>query len=386
MNDYIIIGAGIAGLYMAYKLKKENPGIKILILEKENHIGGRAGVHMFYGSKVMSGAGIGRLKKDKLLLNLLKELKIPIRIYSTKIESIGFKRINILKTMNQLKIKYKRNPVHITFKKFAIQHLGQQKYNKFRLSTGYTDYEHDDVESVLFHYGMEDNMGGWKAFSVDWGKLISELAKRIGNKKIKIDHEVKQIKRKGDCFFIKTSKSKVFQTKNIVLASTVNTVRKLLTYPIYDQIGSQPFLRIYGKFDKKSTQIINDKLHVFTVVKGPLQKIIPMNKDDGVYMICYNDNKNTLALKSKLKNNKRNRNYFCRLFEKAIGIKGESIKMIGMKVFYWKEGTHYYKPYRSLRSVIKEAQNPDENVFVVGEMVSSNQGWVNGALESVEAI
>ena len=390
--DYIIVGAGIAGLYTAYKLTRNRKQLKILILEKEKQIGGRAGTDMFYGTKIMSGAGIGRAKKDKTLLRLLKELKIPVRFYTTKINSIGFKRINILKTMNQLKIKYKRSPLsdrrNMTFKKFAIKHLGIRKYNKFKLSSGYTDYENDDVCNVLYNYGMEDNVGGWKAFSVDWRNLIDQLAKRIGKTKIKTNQEVNRVSKKsGESFILKTETNE-FKTNKVVIASTVNTVRKLIKNTVYNQIESQPFLRIYGKFNKISTQIINEKLHTFTFVKGPLQKLIPINRDKGVYMICYNDNDHTLQLQSKLKNNKRNRNYFCRLVEKALVIDHNQLLMIGMKVYNWKEGTHYYKPFgkTGLKELIFKAQHPIENILVVGEMVSENQGWVNSALESVDKI
>jgi len=120
MYDYIIIGAGIAGLYTAYKLKQKNANYNILILEREKAIGGRAGSDQFYGSTILSGAGVGRKSKDKRLLNLLKELQIPVHFYTSEIVSSGFKRIDILKAIEHLKIEYEKNPVHTTFKTFAI--------------------------------------------------------------------------------------------------------------------------------------------------------------------------------------------------------------------------------------------------------------------------
>ena len=66
--DYIIIGAGIAGLYAAYKIKQMNKNFSILILEKNKQIGGRLGNYLFYGENVVTGAGIGRKNKVKLLI------------------------------------------------------------------------------------------------------------------------------------------------------------------------------------------------------------------------------------------------------------------------------------------------------------------------------
>lgn len=385
--DYIIVGGGISGLYSYYKLKS-NKKYKILILEKENRIGGRIGSDIFYKTNVLIGAGVGRKRRDKKLLNLLKELKIPVNFYTSKINSIGFKRIDIMKIIKQLKLKYEKNPIHISFKKFAISNLGIKKYHQFVLSTGYTDYVNDDIENVLYNYNMKDNVGNWRAFLVPWEKLLNKLVKQIGSKNIKKNEKVISIKKKENYFLIHTE-NKLFKTKKIIIASTINTVRKLLKNPIYNQIKSQPFLRIYGKFDKKSSALINEKLHTFTVVKGPLQKLIPMSKKNGVYMIAYNDNKYSLLLQSRLKNNLKNRNYFSKLVQKALEIK-YSLLLLDMKIYNWNEGTHFFKPlnkkYKTISELIEKAQFPEKGIYVVGEMVSKNQGWVEGAIESVDKV
>ena len=76
------------------------------------------------------------------------------------------------------------------------------------------------------------------------------------------------------------------------------------------------------------------------------------------------------------------------LIKKALGIQTE-LSMIGMRSYYWTEGTHYYKPLRNdmtIKKLIKQAQNPTENIYVVGELISSNQGWTEGCFESVDKI
>ena len=67
-----------------------------------------------------------------------------------------------------------------------------------------------------------------------------------------------------------------------------------------------------------------------------------------------------------------------------------TLEITDMVSFFWSEGTHYYKPlpieYKSRKEFIKEAQHPTDNIWVVGEVVAEKQGWVEGALSSVEKI
>ena len=180
----------------------------------------------------------------------------------------------------------------------------------------------------------------------------------------------------------------------IVIATTITGIRKLLPtsiYPIYNNIEGQPFLRLYGKFSKKSLPIMKEYVKDYTCLPGPLQKIIPMNPDKGVYMIAYNDNNNTLALKDNLENTEKNRDLYCELLEKSLGIPSGSLHLVAIKDFYWNIGTHYYKPlnqtlYKNRDEFIDIAQHPEKGILVVGEVVSQNQGWSEGALESVKSV
>jgi hypothetical protein len=127
------------------------------------------------------------------------------------------------------------------------------------------------------------------------------------------------------------------------------------------------------------------------VTTGHIQKMIAINPETGVYMIVYNDNRHATALKSRTENTEANRDYYCELIERTLGIpENKRIHLIAIRSFYWKVGTHYYKPlntakYSSRDEFIDAAQHPDPegNILVVGEVVSKHQGWTEGALESV---
>ena len=87
--DYLIAGAGIAGLYTAYNINKHFPDAKICILEASTHIGGRLHTLDYDGIKVDSGGARFNTKQHRIL-NLIKILqlnhkKIPISNNTTYI-------------------------------------------------------------------------------------------------------------------------------------------------------------------------------------------------------------------------------------------------------------------------------------------------------------
>jgi len=77
--DFIVIGGGIAGLYTTYNILKKRPHSKIILLEKENHLGGR--IHTFTDDYMSVEAGAGRFhQNNKLLLELIRELGLSSKI------------------------------------------------------------------------------------------------------------------------------------------------------------------------------------------------------------------------------------------------------------------------------------------------------------------
>jgi len=397
--DIIIIGSGISGLYSAYNIKKTNPNISFLILEKykKNWIGGRTSNDMFYGTEIVTGAGIGRKNKDKLLHKLLTELGFSLSEYTVKpYYSKLMEHVDIKKIVQHLKSEYKHlKNTNLTFKEFAIKVLGENLYKKFILSAGYTDYENEDILETLYHYGIEDNTCCWKAFHVPWKKMILKLYHVIGEKHFKFSSNVVGIQKiqNNPCQYqINIENGTQYICNRVIIGSTIDTIRNLLPqHKIYNDIQGQPFLRLYAKFTKKSAEIMREYVKGFTFVPGPLQRIIPMDPNNGVYMIAYNDNNNTNALKKHLKNTKENRELYEMLLEKSLGIPNNSLHIIALKDYYWPIGTHYYKPlnkelYGSREEFVIKAQHPDKGILVVGEAISRNQGWSEGALESVKAV
>jgi len=402
--DIIIIGSGMSGLYSAYNIQKYSPDTSFLVLEKHKKqwIGGRASNEMFYGTQVVTGAGIGRKSKDKVLLRLMKELDIrPTDFIFKPHFSELIQPVNINKIIEYLKHKYYHDMVKssqktsVTFKEFAQANLGEDVYKRFLITAGYTDYENEDVSQTLNYYDMTDNKCCWTGFYVPWKKMVLKMCDQIGLDRIKTSMDVTSITKINDSpckFLVETEKGVKFTCNKVIIATTITGIKNLLPeYPIYDQIEGQPFLRLYGKFSKKSIPIMAQFVKDYTIVPGPLQKIIPMDPEKGIYMIAYSDNANAIALKNNLENTKKNRELYCKLLEQSLGIPEGSLQLIAIKDYYWPIGTHYYKPlqrdkFKNRDDFIDKAQHPTNGILVVGEVVSHNQGWTEGALESMKSV
>ena len=246
---------------------------------------------------------------------------------------------------------------------------------------------------------MDDNAGNLIGLSISWKDLVDKLIHKIGSqnvkakqKVIKINTMIDLVSKSPDCIFeVETQKGAIYKCSKIIIATTISSLLNLLPSKssIYKQIHAQPFLRLYAKFSKSSTEIMKQYVKGYTVVEGPLQKIIPMDPSKGVYMIAYSDNASAIVLKDHLENTPENCSYFEDLLEQTLGIEEGSLKINALLDFYWTEGTHYYEPlkgYKTRTAFINAAQHPDKNILVVGEVVSKHQGWVEGALESVEAV
>ena len=293
-------------------------------------------------------------------------------------------------------------PRGFTFKEFAHPILGDSLYRNFLVSSGYTDYENEDVYETLYHYGFDDLDGNWRGFSVPWRILIEKIADKIGWKRIKTSVKVESIEKKKtttneSVFIVKTDNNIEHITKKVIVATTIDSVLSLIPSAckkesIYREIHGQPFLRVYGKVDKKSATILKDIVPFQTLVDSHLYKIIPMDAEKGVYMISYTDNQGAeyYKNKNKLENTNETRHFWEKEIEKALLLQGGTIHLQAIRSFYWPIGTHYYGPlstqYKHRNEFLEAAQHPFPNMLVVGEMISTNQGWSEGALESVQKV
>jgi thioredoxin reductase len=401
--DIIIIGSGMSGLYSAYNIQKISPNTSFLILEKHKKqwMGGRTSNETFYGTQIVTGAGVGRKDKNPLLIKLMDDIGIKYTEFDSIMNySKLFTPVDIVKIINQLKKEYVKHPElhNKTFKQFFLIFFDNKLYKQFIISAGYTDYENADLYETLYNYGMDDNKSGWTGLYIPWKNMVDKLYHIIGKEHFKFSNDVINIQKidsKPCLFKITTQNGDIYNCNKVIVATTITGIQKLVPgasskNSLYQQIHGQPFLRLYAKFDRASANIMKKYVTDYTIVPGPLQKIIPMDANKGVYMIAYSDNSNALIQKDYLKDTAENRNLYCDLLEESLGIPENSLKIIALKDFYWPIGTHYYGvlkgPYRTRNEFVYKAQHPENGIIIVGEVVSRYTGWTEGALQSVKAV
>ena len=187
---------------------------------------------------------------------------------------------------------------------------------------------------------------------------------------------------------VRTNKA-VYYYDQLVCSVPVSIARVLFpSIKILDDLEGQPFARIYAKVDK-GNQEMAEKIKNFTIVDSYLRKIIPINPKKGIYMIGYNDNFDALESFFDF-TNMTEKEVYDKLSGEIKRIFGIDITVRFAKIAFWDYGTTYYKPlktkYKNRGEWLKIAQHPVPDIYFVGEGFSQNQGWVEGALESVDAI
>lgn len=342
------------------------------------------GIDMWYGARLSIGAGIGRKSKDKLLQKLCRKHGIPMNEFEVnKDVTEGLMlEAEIRETIRLLKSSY-RSDAHkeLTFRQYGMEILGAAKYQQFIKSYEYTDMEKADVYETLEHYGLDDGFNGWTGLSIAWDDLLEKM---IVGKRIKLNAPVIKLTSSA----VETDRH-IYKCKNVIIATPIDSVRKLLgngENRVYRQVEGQPFMRVYGKFGREAANLMHNHVPRSCIIANQCKRIIPMTED--VYMIVYSDNSNANYINNHItENDKESREFLSDKLEKGLGI--DHLPITAIKSYYWPIGTHYMRPFMegdTYKTWIDKAQHPEPNIIVVGEAFSRNQGWVEGALESVEAV
>lgn len=446
--DFCVVGGGISGLYFMKRLHEEMPEASVVLLEADSkRFGGRIHVSRFHGVDVVEGAGAGRVEKDKRLLSLCRELGVAHPIKPSEINyatSFGMTQEEgarfVMDAIDEMRSndKEERKNRTQTFSTFAKEILGKKRYDTFKKLVGYTDYEAADVVDTLDDYGFDDTYTDKdrpQSFAaIEWNALISGLVSsvkkgkkekkgknisvRLGARVISIKYMKNQDDDGSACVeYIDKRGLHGMRCRHVVLAipidrafssilpATPSSSCSLRCASLMKHVHTQPFLRVYAKIDRRASYMFERAMDRYTVVPSILQKIIPIDVAKGVYMVAYCDNKNALALHRILqgKEDDKDKNavlhaltcLICESLGLLLPDKNKNnpnvLRLLDVTYFFWKAGTHYFSPlnhdgqiFPDRQSFLRESLQPLPWMTVLGEGMSTNQGWTEGALTCVD--
>lgn len=363
--DYVIIGGGMSGLYFNYNLRKR--GINnILLLEKEDTLGGRSISLKFKDAIIQAGTGIGIATRDHTLLTLLNELKVEYNTFTT-----GTDKNECLDILAKLYKNISITKPDMTFDEYCKLVLSKDEANILFKESGYTDFKDANALMTMNYYGLESNYKQYIGIGINWTKLVTKLSQYLNE--YKTSCEVLSISNNTV-----TTSNGIYKCENIVIASTISVIQKLTNNQIYQSIRSHPFMRIYASFEGNSKEIMNDCYPTFTRTYNRLHFISKFS--DNVFMIAYTDGEDAIFLYSRIIDSNDDEKRQKKVIERYLP---DNVIIDEMRVFYWSEAIHQYKTSDVDFNLLR---NPQKGLYVVGEAVADIQGWTEGALRSINSL
>ena len=406
MYDIVIVGGGISGLYMYYKLLPNTKNI--LLLEKNRSFGGRIYQHeeKFNGEMLSFPAGAARFNKnhervikllrDFELLDFRKDKGFPAKIHfidSKNQFSQKFNNKNGFEYIKKLLKKVDKNDFEslkqYSFQEYANLHLPSDEVEFLLVASGYSGQlkkmnMYDAYN--LFKEGIRDDIqyyGGYFHKLID--KIVSKLIKM--KCKLYLNSEVKNIRYSNEdrCYIVRYNNTEV-KTNKIVLSLPKPALLKLsILEPIHQilekSIDCKPLCRVYAKYKKEDVWFADI---IKTVTNNPLRFIIPIDIEKGIIMISYTDDIYTNYWEKRQGNQGLLKKTVKRLVNNTFKIDSPQPEKVW--VFNWNCGVGYWKKRMDSKTISEFLINPIENIYICGENYSLVQSWIEGALESCDRV
>ena len=395
--DCIVIGGGISGLYVAYRLLRK--GLRVLVLEKGDRLGGRVytfrgfdtGAGRFssshtlfcgllrelglWGKRVKNGTSVAHCYikdgKTRVMTSIMDYDAMVLERGKGKGNALGWSLDLGLDLVNQVRSHGSTLPnVGLVARLLAAgvlrsrQSLIGQSFISFAKSV----LNPDEIEFLLGSFGyyselvlmnahdclrlmMElDPSNGFYSLSGGLSQVIEELAKRIRGMggEILLRREVLGI-RTGRGYVVSGVGSRggefSIHSKRVVCAVTkVDLMRWALFRPLAGLLSglvSAPLCRVYARYPVGRGGVWFKGLPKLTV-NNELRMVIPISERDGVIMITYTDNrfadywKGVWQRGGEAGMNRRIR----ALIWDAVGMDIPDAEEI--QLFYWRRGVGYW--------------------------------------------
>lgn len=406
--DAVIIGSGMAGLYMAIQLQKK--GRRVLLVEKEAILGGRSLTfkQKIDGLDLQWEAGAGRISvHHSLVRSLIRRYKlswIPIKGHPTFIKDFGSAPQD---APFEHGIPVFFHPIYALPKEELAKHTIRELLTRIHGPTITDDYlvrypyrgEVDTLRADVALPLFQHEMGLTESYGIcgdGLSALISGMHKEFEAKggKTLLKHTCVAVSQKDlvSVELMSETQPVVVSGRHCVLAvpvAALTSVRPFETWKSAKKVAMRPLLRFYGVFPLEGGQAWTEGVGRIVTPRS-IRYMIPGNPAIGSAQISYTDSQDAEFWKKKIDASG----------EKAVGeeIVAQLRQLIKptipgptfVKSHYWEDGVSYWLPgLYDPKEISQEAYTPFPTmpgIHVCGESFSMKQAWMEGALEHAEGL
>lgn len=389
IHDYIIIGGGISGLFMAYKLSETNKDI--VLIESTNRLGGRLFTDHQKGVQFELGAARLSSKHTKVL-SLIKEfnlnedlIKLPDKInYKIKGPRINFYSL-VKELIDGSKLYTKKYLQSVNLLQVSIDILGQTNAMLLKDMLGYDSEFYKLNSSIALKTFKKDlfSANDYYVLKNGYSSLVSKMEDYLRSKSnitILLDARVTDIGKN----FVQMDKQKRYGGTILccIPPQAAMSLSKLRSIPEIKQTTPIPLIRIYAKYPKDKQGKVWFQGINRTITDNYIRHIIPIDYENGLIMISYTDGEYANMWRD-----------LTQISEKVLveHLHKEVTNVLGkhppkpefVRSYYWSGGVHMWKPGIHVEKTYESIMKPfeHEKIYMINEAYSLHQSWVEGALD-----
>ena len=415
-GKHIIIGAGITGLYLAYKLLlKGVSAADIVIFEGSDRIGGRIYTNEHKGFRYSVGAG--RLgKKHKYVMKIIKDFKLQDQIINigkntnyfvegrlmNEAELLSHYKSNF-KSLNELwryAIEKKLNgnkydPSLYNLHNYFSLILSENEVELLKISLGYIgemydmnaynglltlrkDFDIRNNEFFILRDGIHILCDVLYKYILDAGvpvklsSMLEDVCESSAGGESGAGGDKKYVKVGG----VKHSYSKLYLTIKRGDYMNIGYFKKYES--IFNTVSDGHLLRIFAQY---KDVWFKDMPKILT--QNKLQFIIPIDYNSGLIQISYSDRYNA-DFWNAFKNEKDVKKYLTKILNEMFPEKNiKEPEWITMH--FWKAGDHMWNVGVNTKKIQEKIDDIfiPKDIYILGETYSERQAWIEGAIETV---
>lgn len=401
--DFVIVGAGLAGLNSAYQIFKKKPKAKILLLEKNETIGGRIkSVNLHHQHNYEAGA-IRFYPSHTHLLKLLREFKqtrkdfyvIPqdmkINYALThkkyqKYKETDMELYKILLDKKNIESVPEKERLQITLSQYSDKIIGKGKTEYLKVLNAFSHIfdtsmkyglhllDRDFVKVPEYYILKNMTLTDLLYQMLDTMKLDLHLSEEL------VSYQVRNPRKKNGIanVEVKTNLGS-YLTNNLILAIPPKPLRKLKILPsrLVNSVFGVPLCRMFAIYPEHNywyhdidATYTNEKVQRIYLKGTRLVQIAYSSGETAGYWenLSHSLPEQKKQLQKQLK----------KMYPK---------KIIGnpewLATHYWDVGVNIWKPRVEGNKVTEEIIHPDSNipVYVANEAYSKQQRWMEGSME-----